>query len=82
MKIQLGKQAKKFLERQEVSVRQRIINAISRLPYDGDIKQLKGEEGWRLRVGDYRIIYYIRNDTVIIDRIGPRGDVYKGGKRK
>ena len=82
MKTELGKQARKFLEKQEVSVRQRIINAISRLPYDGDIKQLKGEEGWRLRVGDYRVIYYIRNDTVIIDRIGPRGDVYKGGKRK
>ena len=82
MKIEVGRQARKFLERQEVSVRQRIINAISKLPYDGDIKQLQGEECWRLRVGNYRVLYYIRNDTVIIDRIGPRGDVYKGGKRK
>lgn len=28
------------------------------------------------------VLYCIRNDTVIIDRIGPRGDVYKGEKRK
>jgi len=31
---------------------------------------------YRLRIGDYRIIYIIRDQTVIIARIGHRSDVY------
>ncbi len=33
---------------------------------------------YRLRVGDYRIIYYFENnDTILVDRIGLRGQIYK-----
>lgn len=44
---------------------------------DLDIKKLKGRQGFRLRVGDYRVIY--REDGVIlsIDDLGPRGRIYK-----
>jgi len=45
-----------------------------------DIKAMKGEEKlFRLRVGDWRVIYS-RDDTVRIigiEKIGARGDVYK-----
>jgi mRNA interferase RelE/StbE len=32
---------------------------------------------WSLRVGDYRVIYQINNDEVIILKIGHRRNVYK-----
>jgi len=41
-------------------------------------KKLKGREGWRIRVGDYRIIYEIndKDKTITILHIGHRKDVY------
>jgi mRNA interferase RelE/StbE len=41
---------------------------------------LKGyEDLYRLRVGDYRIIYTIKQDELVIAilKIGNRGDIYK-----
>lgn len=44
-----------------------------------DIKRLKGRSDWRLRVGDYRVLFLIdsKNKKLFITRIGPRGDIYK-----
>jgi mRNA interferase RelE/StbE len=41
-------------------------------------KQLKGSKYWSLRVGDYRVIYQISEDTgkVVVLFIGHRSDVY------
>ena len=57
----------------------RIRSAIEAIP-NGDIKPLKGLSGsYRLRVGDWRIIFsYPEKDTVLIEKIAPRGEVYKG----
>jgi mRNA interferase RelE/StbE len=42
-------------------------------------KKLKGRSGYRLRVGDYRVIMEIKREErlFVITNIGPRGDVYK-----
>ncbi len=50
-------------------------------PYNinNNIKRLKTkEETYRLRVGDYRVIYEIINDLLIIEiiKIKPRGNAY------
>ena len=44
-----------------------------------DIDTLKGQEGFRLRVGQYRIIYTREDYNLIIEvvKIRPRGDIYK-----
>ncbi|MFB2834330.1 type II toxin-antitoxin system RelE family toxin [Floridanema evergladense] len=44
-----------------------------------DIKPLKGRPEWRLRVGDYRIMFLIddENKVYILTKISPRGDAYK-----
>ena len=44
-----------------------------------DVDRLKGESGYRLRVGQYRIIYTRHEDQLIIEvvKIRPRGDIYK-----
>ena len=43
-----------------------------------DIKPVSGEENiYRIRVGKYRILAIVIEATVVITKIGPRGDVYK-----
>ena len=56
MTINYSKQAIKFLNKQDKPTKLRIINAINKLP-SGDVKRLQGKDGYRLRVGDYRIIF-------------------------
>lgn len=49
-------------------------------PRPSGCKKLKGEDNaWRIRVGDYRIIYSIFDDRLIIEviRVSHRKDVYK-----
>jgi mRNA interferase RelE/StbE len=53
-------------------------------PHPQGIKKLAGEEDlYRLRVGDYRIIYQIREKMllVLIVGVGHRADVYRGLRR-
>lgn len=44
-----------------------------------NIEKLEGRPGFRLRVGDWRVIYNIYNDrlTVFVVAVAPRGGVYK-----
>ncbi|WP_081739476.1 type II toxin-antitoxin system RelE/ParE family toxin [Methylobacterium sp. 10] len=41
-----------------------------------NIKALKGAEGFRLRIGDWRVIFTIEPDRVIVHAVGPRGSIY------
>ena len=77
--IQYSKQAIKFLNKQPLRIRQLIVQAIKQIP-DGDIVKLQGRDGYRLRVGSYRVIFDRDGHIVFINKIGNRGDVYKGGK--
>lgn len=58
-----------------------MLRAIHRLPEEGDIKQMKGAKGrglFRLRVGDYRVIYSVDNGALIVFVVdaGNRGQIY------
>ncbi len=79
-KIIIEKQAKKFIRKLNESQQRRVLHAIYQLPDTGDIKTIQGQKGmYRLRVGDYRILYTIDHGelTVFVVDIGNRGDVYK-----
>lgn len=80
MTVELSKRAVKALSEMDTQTKARIINAIKQIP-NGDIKPLKGCKGYyRLRVGGWRIIFvYKDNETILILKIAPRGEVYKGG---
>lgn len=59
--------------------RERIASGISALP-EGDVKRLRGvERRWRLRVGDWRIIFARDDARRVIDvmAISPRGRAYR-----
>ena len=79
-RIEIEKKAIKFISKQPKPQQVRIFKAIYQLPFIGDIKAMKGHEGYfRLRVGDYRVIYTV-NDTVLLIQVvevGNRGDIYK-----
>jgi len=43
----------------------------------GDIKRLHGADvGFRLRMGNYRILFDVEQDVVVIQKIGHRKEVY------
>lgn len=80
MRIEIDKPAMKFLAKQPKPQQERLLRAIYRLPTEGDIKPMAGFDGlYRLRVGDYRVLYTIENTRLIVRvlQIGNRGDVYK-----
>jgi mRNA interferase RelE/StbE len=80
--ILLTKKAQKQLDKLTNNIANPIIEAISNLEAEprpsGSIK-LKGREGFRIRVGDYRIIYEIHDEELIVDVIalGHRKSIYK-----
>ncbi len=60
-------------------VRQQIFRKIERLQHGlhGDIKQLRAADfGYRLRSGDYRILFDLEGDIIVIQRIGHRKNIY------
>ena len=74
-KIELNKKAQKFIKSQPRNQQERILKAVSKLP-DGDVKALSGNSN---AVGNYRVIYEINNDILLITivDVGNRGQVYK-----
>jgi len=48
-------------------------------PRPSGCRKLTGREGWRIRVGKYRIIYEINDEdkAIIVLHIGHRKDIYR-----
>lgn len=58
----------------------RKIDGLAKQPFPAGVKKIKGtSQGWRVRAGDYRIIYEVdeRSKTVNISAIGHRKEIYK-----
>ena len=77
LEIQYSKQAIKFLKKQDLPTRKRIIAAINALP-SGDVKSLQGRPGYRLLISDHRVIFDKEGNILYIEKIDNRGQVYKG----
>lgn len=41
-----------------------------------DVVKLKSGDGYRLRVGAWRVIFDIEEDTLVVLRVSPRGRAY------
>jgi mRNA interferase RelE/StbE len=82
-KVLVSKSASRELRALPAQVIGRIVAALQKLetdPRPSGSKKLKGGgDVWRIRVGDYRIIYAIEDILRIIDirKIGHRKDVYE-----
>ena len=82
-KISITRQALKELEHLPKKETQQISKAIDGLsinPRPSGCKKLKGESEymWRIRVGNYRVIYTIDDQIKIVNvrKIGHRKDIY------
>lgn len=81
-KIEIKRSAAKELEKVGERDRERIIErirALSENPRPPQAKKLSGAEKYRIRQGDYRVLYQIRDEviTIVVVRIAHRRDVYK-----
>lgn len=77
--IIIKKKAKKFIDKLPRNEKRRVVAAIEQLPNGEDIKKLKGHSDlFRLRVGEYRIVYTVDNGKLMILVIdaGNRGEIY------
>lgn len=84
-RIEFTRRAEKDLEGLPTDVQARIIKKIGVLadnPRPHGVEKLAGDEGfYRIRVGDYRVIYEIQDDIllVLVLRLGNRRDIYRKG---
>jgi len=79
-KIILDKEAEDYLNKLDNFVARRIISKIRGLkenPFSKDIKRLKNQNLFRLRVGDYRVLFEINKDLITIFKIGHRKNIYE-----
>ena len=77
--IEYGVSALDDLDRLPSRERAQVLRKIERLQLglQGNIKRLReAETMYRLRMGDYRILFDVENDVIVIRRIGNRKDVY------
>lgn len=79
--ILISKKAQKQLDKLSDSIAEPILEAISELEKDprpvGN-KKLKGRDGYRIRIGNYRVIYDIFDTELVVDviAVGHRKDIY------
>ncbi len=80
--IEILRSAQKSLSQIQSQDQDRIIEAIRSLadePRPHGCKKLSGRDAWRIRVGNYRVIYEIRESklVVLIVDIGHRKEIYR-----
>lgn len=81
--VAIRRNAQKQLYAIQKNFRLKIVIEIAKLaitPYPHGCKKLKGESGfWRIRVGDYRVIYTVADSVCIVEihAVGHRQSVYK-----
>jgi mRNA interferase RelE/StbE len=82
--VELKVSARKELERLPAKLIQRIFPKLEGLasePRPAGCKKLKGgQREWRIRVGDYRVVYTIDDEKLMVSvmRIRHRSEVYDG----
>ncbi|HZG40987.1 MAG TPA: type II toxin-antitoxin system RelE/ParE family toxin [Nodosilinea sp.] len=82
-RIEFTKPAAKQFKALQLQEQQRLkpkIDALSNEPRPSGVVKLSGEENlYRIRVGNYRIIYSLEDDQllILVVKVGPRQDVYR-----
>ena len=79
--IIFSQKAKKQLSGLEKNIQERIITVLERIRIrpEAYITKLVGDPGYKLRVGDYRVIMDIDNNNllILVIKVGHRKNIYK-----
>ena len=78
----LSRNAEKALKRAPTEIRERLLRTVKALknnPRPDGVTKLKGRDAWRVRVGEYRILYHIDNNemVVVVIKIAHRREAYR-----
>ena len=67
------------LDKKVIPLIKTAIASLAHNPRPHGYKKLKGEDAYRIRVGNYRVIYEIDNGKIIVTvvSVGHRKDIYK-----
>lgn len=81
-RIEISRRAAKAVTSLDKPLRRKILAAIDALsgnPRPAGCKKLAGQQAWRMRAGDYRIIYEIHDQVllVIVVDVGHRREIYR-----
>ncbi len=81
-RVILPKTVQKELDRLPENMVRRILARLAELesnPRPTNVKKLKGRNAWRIRAGDYRVIYEIhdRQLQILVITIGHRREIYR-----
>lgn len=76
--VLLSERARDRLAALEPEIRERITDALREVSPDRDLSQLSGEDVYKLRVGDYRVIadWDREEETVYALTVGHRRNIY------
>ena len=80
MRVELNNTARKQYKKLNEPYKSRIAAALDKLesePPQGDIKKLQGQDGYRVVIGGYRILFDIEKGRIDVYKIIPRGQAYK-----
>ena len=80
--IEILRSAQKQLSKIERREQSRIIEAVQKLtetPRPPGCKKLSGRPAWRIRVGSYRVIYEVQDESllILVIDIGHRREIYR-----
>ncbi len=81
-RIEIDKAAEKAIKSLDKPIRLRIEAAIDDLcsePRPSGCTKLTGHDGWRIRVGTYRILYEIMDQVLVVHvvKVDHRRDIYR-----
>ena len=82
-RVELRQRVQDKLDSLSESDREMVIDALLSLeenPRPRGVEKIRGKELWRVRKGDYRVVYDVDDNVKIVTvvRIGHRKDVYRG----
>ena len=80
-RIEIKPVARRAIARLPLEVRQRVAKAIDGLgldPRPPGCKRMKGQASFRIRIGDYRLVYDVEDNIlrVLVRKVGHRKDIY------
>ena len=81
-RIVLSRTAQKTLRRMPANTARTVLSKIKQYAEDpkslaNNVTKLQGRPGYRLRIGDWRVIFEANNSVVAVLDVGPRGGIYE-----